>query len=128
MIGPGTNPDIPVYAGVYWSCAGKDPHPWLFPWAIDPSYTHTQFLKPTTVGQVVRAESLKASLESGAGSSPGERRNLKGVAVGRKEKGDERGIPKRDWLSSFAMKSLKLLARGWPLVPRSDSLHDRYGH
>ena len=55
---------------------------------------------------MVRAESLKASLESGAGSSPGERRNLKGVAVGRKEKGDERGIPKRDWLSSFAMKSL----------------------
>ena len=39
---------------------------------------------------MVRAESLKASLESGAGSSPGERRNLKGVAVGRKEKGDER--------------------------------------
>ena len=62
--------------------------------------------KPTTVGQVVRAESLKASLESGAGSSPGERRNLKGVAEGRKEKGDERGIPKRDWLSTFAMKSL----------------------
>ena len=66
----------------------------------------TPNFKPTTVGQVVRAESLKASLESGAGSSPGERRNLKGVAVGRKEKGDERGIPKRDWLSSFAMKSL----------------------
>ena len=38
---------------------------------------------------------MKASLESGAGSSPGERRNLKGVAVGRKEKGDERGIPKK---------------------------------
>ena len=89
------NPDIPVYAGVYWSCAGKDPHSWLFPWVIDPSYTHTQ-LEPTTVGQVVRAESLKARLESGAGSSPGERRNLKGDGRGAKGEGGMNGVSQKE--------------------------------